>query len=464
MPRQKSASRNKKVVELVEGEGARKQGAVMGIDVAKDEFQHCIVNENAILAEAEIQYTKAGIKSLITTIKRRKVTSVAMESTSEYHLKLLFALMDAGIDVLLANPQQTKETQGKKTDKLDARRIAIAHRDGRLKPSVISPKEIMELRKATRAMTRAKQNMTKSKQRLNQTFHFKDVDLKALLKSDWGRTVLQSLFQDDVDVLLEKHASSRMKPNQRAKLRENLVKFKASCDEIEVELHETEMEQLTLFENHANRYENTCWMVVKRNDHVARAFRTLLGIPNVGPATSIGTVAELVSISHFEDPDQLVKWAGLAPKVKQSGHAKHVTGKLHKGGNKYLRRHLTLACMNMYAKGAADHPIAAYIREKYASTGKYWEAIVAGARKLLRVMWYMLKHDTAWSPPGVDASLLAELNVLIDRKIRHQQSTIKKCEALKRQLANESMEIMCTVRSHAAKHRSNILHALMKSV
>jgi len=41
--------------------------------------------------------------------------------------------------VLVANPRQTKDTQGKKTDKLDARRIYIAHRDGRLKPSVISP-------------------------------------------------------------------------------------------------------------------------------------------------------------------------------------------------------------------------------------------------------------------------------------------------------------------------------------
>ncbi|NMC04024.1 MAG: IS110 family transposase [Candidatus Lokiarchaeota archaeon] len=45
-------------------------------------------------------------------------------------------------------------TQGKKTDKLDAKRIAIAHRDGRLKPSVISPQEIMALRKAMRVHTR----------------------------------------------------------------------------------------------------------------------------------------------------------------------------------------------------------------------------------------------------------------------------------------------------------------------
>jgi hypothetical protein len=44
-----------------------------------------------------------------------------------------------------------------------------------------------------------------------------------------------------------------------------------------------------------------------------------------------------------------------------------------------------------------------------------------------------LKYGTEWSPPLTDALLLAELNIVIDRKIRHQQSTIKKCEALKGQ-------------------------------
>ncbi|MEX2756106.1 MAG: FAD-dependent oxidoreductase [Candidatus Sigynarchaeota archaeon] len=290
-----------------------------------------------------------------------------------------------------------------------------------------------------------------------------NVELNTLLKSDWGKKVLQSLFQDDVDTLLDAHVPTRTKASQREQLRAALEKFKASCNDVEQELFETEMEQLIMFENHARRYENACWIVVKRNEHVARAFRTLLGIPNVGPATSIGTVAEMVSVSHFKEPDQLVKWAGLAPKVKQSGHKKHVTGKLHKGGNKYLRRHLTLACTNMYSQGAADHPIATYILEKYASTGKYWEAICAGARKLSRVMWYLLKNDTSWSPPGIETGLLADIEKLVGQKIRRHQNAIKRCEALKAELKRESSEILNRVRAHSTTHRNKILQALMKS-
>nr|MDO8111038.1 transposase [Candidatus Sigynarchaeota archaeon] len=157
MPRKSSTSDKKKVTLLAEGDGARKQGNVCGIDMHKDMAECCIIDGVAILHLQEYANTKAGIAKLVTTLKKYKVTSVAMESTSEYHVKLLFTLLESDIPALLANPQQTKDTQGKKTDKLDAKRITIAHRDGRLRPSVIAPREIATLRKATRTLVRIKQ-------------------------------------------------------------------------------------------------------------------------------------------------------------------------------------------------------------------------------------------------------------------------------------------------------------------
>jgi len=99
--------------------------------------------------------------------------------------------LEAGIPVLVANPQQTKITQGKKTDKLDARRIAIAHRDGRLKPSVISSQEILSLRKANRTLFKQINDATKIKQRLNQIFHQKDFKYPNLVKTKSGLQLLQ---------------------------------------------------------------------------------------------------------------------------------------------------------------------------------------------------------------------------------------------------------------------------------
>ncbi|MHA1251153.1 MAG: IS110 family transposase, partial [Candidatus Helarchaeota archaeon] len=120
-----------------------------------------------------------------------KIESGAIETTAQYHLKIVYELIREGIPVLVANPQQTKNTQGKKTDKLDARRIAIAHRDGRLKPSVIPPEELFNLRKATKHKLKLIGEMTKIKQRLDQVFHNKDFYYKNLLKSKRGLEILK---------------------------------------------------------------------------------------------------------------------------------------------------------------------------------------------------------------------------------------------------------------------------------
>jgi transposase len=153
----------------------------MGADIHKTKIQYCIVSEKRIIKE----------KELVTVIKQRKVKSIAIESTSQYHIKLVYYLLEHEIPVLLANPQQTKQTQGRKTDKLDARRIALAHRDWRLKPSVIPQYEFWMLRKAMRKLKQLTDALTKSKQRLSQFFHQKDFHIKKLLRSKTG---IQLLF------------------------------------------------------------------------------------------------------------------------------------------------------------------------------------------------------------------------------------------------------------------------------
>jgi len=48
---------------------------------------------------------------------------------------------------------------------------------------------------------------------------------------------------------------------------------------------------------------------------------------------------------------KLVKLTGFTPRVSQLGYKKRITLKIHKGGNKYLRRAVILAYQNIYEKG-----------------------------------------------------------------------------------------------------------------
>ena len=191
--------RVKKHLQLVEGNGKRKDGNVMGIDVHKSILTCCILNESEIIYEKNHENSKLGFSSILKQIKKFDVQGVAMEATSTYHLKLCFELAENSIPVLLANAKQTADTQGKKTDKLDARRIAIAYRDGRLKPSVISPKEFAHLRRSTRKLTQLIQDQTKLKQRIHQVFHMYDCRLRSLnsniLKTKWSLSLLVSCLE-----------------------------------------------------------------------------------------------------------------------------------------------------------------------------------------------------------------------------------------------------------------------------
>jgi transposase len=191
---------NNKVLELTEGEGNRKNGNVMGIDCGKKYLSVCILSSDEILYEnPKILNTRKDIvETIIKVAKKYQIVSAAMEATSIYHFKLMFAFVDFNIPHLVADPKQTKETQGKKTDKLDGRRIAVAHRDGRLKPSVLPSKDLSQLRYCTRRLSKFTNEQTKSKQRIHHIFHLHDFNdqslIQDLLSTQWGLKLLADIL------------------------------------------------------------------------------------------------------------------------------------------------------------------------------------------------------------------------------------------------------------------------------
>ena len=84
-------------MKLVEGEGRRKSGPIMGIDVHKDLLAYCILTETQIIREDTLKNDAVGIRRLILQCHQSHVSSVAMESTAQYHFKLLYRLLDAQV-------------------------------------------------------------------------------------------------------------------------------------------------------------------------------------------------------------------------------------------------------------------------------------------------------------------------------------------------------------------------------
>ena len=204
------------------------------------------------------------------------------------------------------------------------------------------------------------------------------------------------------------------------------------------------MAQLLMFKNIADQLRMVYVIMARQNSSFREQMQLLLTIPGVGPDTAAIMLAEIVDISYFSKPEKLVKWAGLAPRVYQSGHRKRVTGKIHKGGNKYLRRALTLACQNIHAKGNAQNSIWNYIKSKYKTKKQdsFWSAICAGARKLLTIIWYMLKRNEEWKWKGLEKISLKMIQTKIDRKIKGFQRMITRYEKTNEMLTRNVNNIL----------------------
>ena len=464
MPKKNRKPKHKTVVELTQGEGRRKAGPIMGVDVHKELNYYCIVTEKKILAEGSVINTKSGIKKLVGLCKKHKVVSTGLESTAQYHFKLVHMFLEDKLPILVANPKQTKNTQGKKTDKVDAQRIAIAHRDGRLRPSVISPPDIMALRKALRLLLKMTQEKTKIKQRLNQVFHQKDVKLKHLLKPKWGLHLLHGISVKEVPELLDEYLpKSTKRATARQELGEALGQFKASLNEMEQLTFGTDIARLMHLEILSKRLSLVYYMQAEKTPHFKRQMQILLSIPGVGPDTASAILAEIVDISYFETPSKLVKWAGLASTVYQSGHSQRKTGKIFKAGNKYIRRAVVMAAVNVFAKGRDSNPIKKYMKSKYSSKSAYWLAICAGARKILTVIWHLLKTNQNWTLQTNSQDILAQTRKIIAKKIKTLENRLKKFKTVNERLTQESSSILSSMEVDY-KPPKEIIQALLQSV
>lgn len=442
--------RVKKVISLEQGEGKRKSGSIMGIDVHKSILAVCILNETSYLHEKNYTNDSAGLKSILKLIKKFEVQDVAMEATSMYHFKICFLLTDLSIPVTLACPKQTADTQGKKTDKLDARRIAIAHRDGRLKPSVIPPREFAHLRRTTRKIVKVTQDTTKSKQRIQQLFQLYNchvlVDYRNFLKAKWSLGLLYSCIEMTEDgtnknvreAILEYFPKKKLQKKSKRdlnRLEEELVNLRQQLSFVERVNFITELAQIRFNIILLEQLRLVYIAFADNHPDFARDLKLLLSVPGIGNDTAAAILAEVVDIKLFSRPEKLVKWTGLAPRVKQSGHRKKITGRIYKGGNKYLRRALTLACCNIYSKGHNTNPIHEFMLKKKQEKDIYMVAIVAGARKLLTVAWILLTHQETWKTDSkAPIEVFKYLQALTAKKIHLLTRKMAKYEDIQLQL------------------------------
>lgn len=124
-------------------------------------------------------------------------------------------------------------------------------------------------------------------------------------------------------------------------------------------------------------------------------------IPGIGPYVAASLIGEVQDMSRFATAKAFVAYAGLDPKIRQSGHTLNSTGRLTKRGSSYLRRSLFIA-----ASVARQYdPNFKALYEKKRSEGKgYKVAVCVVARKLaavIRAVWLSdMSYDVDFAGEG----------------------------------------------------------------
>lgn len=112
-------------------------------------------------------------------------------------------------------------------------------------------------------------------------------------------------------------------------------------------------------------------------------FTRLQTIPGVGPFVASSLLGEIQTMERFTSAHALTAYAGLDPRIRQSGKVLNSTGRLTKRGSTYLRRSAFLAA-NIARR--YDPEFQKLYDKKRAEGKPYTVAVCVVARKLLTIV------------------------------------------------------------------------------
>ena len=127
---------------------------------------------------------------------------------------------------------------------------------------------------------------------------------------------------------------------------------------------------------------------------------TLTSIPGIGKVYSAGIIAEIGDIHRFDSQASVAKFAGLVWHKDQSGEFEAEHSHMIKSGNRYLRYYLLEAANSVRR---CDSEFRRYYDLKFKEVNKFQHkrALALTARKLVRLVFRLLKTHRRYNPPEV---------------------------------------------------------------
>ena len=348
-----------------------------GLDVHKEKIVACILTGPlGKPTHSEIREFSTLIPDMIALrdwIVSQNCHHVAMESTGIYWMPIYEILEDAfsgDITLLVVNARHMKNVPGKKTDMRDSEWISTLLRAGLLNGSFIPEKRIREFRDLNRYRKSIIRDITSQKNRIEKFLQSSGFRLSSFISDIFGASgrniILHLIEHGQID---RTALDSCLKTKTRNRIDEILMNhydsLKEHLNEIEKDL-EQDMEPFTLQVEQLN------------------------SIYGISTTASCAIIAEIgVDMKPFKTAEHICSWAGLCPGNNESAGKRKSTSVTK--GNPYIKSMLCEIAWVIAGK-RNTYLSAWYWRIKQKKGAK--KAIVALARKLLVIIYTMLKQGT----------------------------------------------------------------------
>lgn len=330
---------------------------IIGLDLAKQTFKGCRLSGDGYAKrrnfEGRMTMDGEGYWKVLASIEPGDL--VIMEAGSSSFNLARFLMRNADAEIVVLNPAQLRiiwDSQ-RKTDKADAMKLACIGRDMRREswPVVSVPSEEEQAeRSAVAFYVFLKKDETAKYNRFFALFNglgYPDIDRKRC----------------KVDAEYRHALAAELLCGQARLIGESI---NMSLDLLAQQLEQVERQLVDICLSHPA--EALAW----------------LSIPGIGLINAATLIAYVGDGSRFTRPEQLLNYAGLVPKVSQSGESS-IHGKVTKKGVSFIRRNIIQgACVLITHRYDPSCPISRYAYRKKKELVFFGKASVAVANKMLR--------------------------------------------------------------------------------
>ena len=374
----------------------------VGIDISKYKHDCFIQNENGEVIYNTFTFSnnKEGFTLLLERLKsldQSQKIKIGLEATGHYGDNLKPFLEQNGYDFMEINPLlisnfiSANSLRRTKTDKADSQSISLYLMTVEYKPYPVKSYHIQDLK----SLTRTRENLIKERSKyliritnvLDKIFPEFKPFFKENLKSATCMYILNKYLTPQKISRMNINSYNEMKSELRHTisytqflyLRDLAKDTVGNCNDI------LEFELKTLLQLYNNLDQSIEDIDTKITNIMNYYQFKITGFKGVGIISAASFVAEVGDINRFNNPNQLLAFAGLEPSTIESGTMNN-KGKMVKHGSSYLRQTI----MNIASFSIIHNPVLADYYHKKRNEGKCHRVALSHlCRKLVRIFYIL---------------------------------------------------------------------------